>query len=63
MALPKQTDDTAWAINNHSKSASNIAAQHAHVERFQRRDGSILAPKRDHGARFMMETHLRFPKD
>jgi hypothetical protein len=63
MLLPEQTDNIPWAINNDGKQASNITAQHADVECFQRSDGSILATQGDRTSRLTIEANLRFNQD
>ena len=43
--------------------ATIVIVDDNHVERFQDRDGSLLAPQRDRATRLMIAAHLRFHKD
>jgi hypothetical protein len=60
MLSSQQAHDIARAINDHSKQARDIAAQHAHVERFQLSHGGVPTPKYDLPAVLTYEPNLGF---
>src|SRR5438105_13164911 len=63
MPLTEQADDIARSIHDHGEEVGDVATEDAHVERFQFRQGSILAAEHDFALILLREPNGRFDDD